>query len=124
LGKAKGKLVGLPGFERSPEPPVQVCSGGVRQAVIGELAPCQDGIDQIKARYRPVPHRHRDGTVQFDNGGWIDVKQNIVQVDDLGPIGRFGARGIGMDGGDDGLQRLRAEPFRRQGLFHQYLSPL
>jgi len=51
-GEREGALVGGARLGRSPQPPEEVGSCGVRQVVGVELAALQDGVDQRQARRR------------------------------------------------------------------------
>src|SRR5690349_13690192 len=49
-------------------------------------------------------HRHRDGVVQRHDGIIADPQQQVIERQDLRPVGRPGARGFVMHGGDGGLK--------------------
>ncbi len=62
----------------------------------------------------PVPHRHRHGTVQLDYGAWDHPHQEVVEVDDQGPVRRGDAGSLRVDRRDGRLDSVRAEPPRPQ----------
>jgi hypothetical protein len=52
---------------------------------------------------------HRDGTVQRHHRVRRDPFQQLVESQDLRPVGVLGARRLGMDRSDGGLQLVRPD---------------
>jgi hypothetical protein len=84
----------------------------VCEAVLEQIAAVQNRIDQRETCPRPIPHRHRDRTIELDDRRRIRSPEKIVQLDDLVPI-RFtrGAR-VGVNSGNGSLYGIRTEPPR------------
>jgi hypothetical protein len=91
----------------------------VREVIAVEVAARKDGVDDGKARRRAVAHRDRGGAVQLDDGRGIGASENIVQADNLLPVGGVGGCCFGMYSRDRGLQRVGAEPPRGDGALDQ-----
>jgi len=58
-----------------------------------------DGVDQFQADSRAFVHGHGHGAVGLDHRRRGSLRQQIVQRDDLAPIGGAGAGGGGVGGG-------------------------
>ena len=57
---------------------------------------------------RAVHHGDRDGVVQRHDRVALDLQQELVQGQDLRPVGRLGGRRLVVHGGDRRLQLVRA----------------
>ena len=115
----EGALVRGAGVRRSPEPPAQLRARGVRETVVQQIAALEDGVDERQTRRRAVAHRHRDRAVQLDHRGGVRSRQHVVEADDLRPVGRGGGRRLGVHRRDRRLNRVRADPPRRQRPLHE-----
>ena len=58
----------------------------------------------------PSHHRDRDGVVERDHRVRRDALEQLVQGEDLRPVGVLGARRLGVHRGDRRLQLVRPEP--------------
>ncbi len=86
-----------------------------------QFAARQEGVDEVQPRLGTVPHGHCHRPVELHHGGRRHPGQEGVQPDDLGPVRGRGFGGLGVDGGNGGLEGVGAHPRGRQGLFHQGL---
>ncbi len=65
-----------------------------------EAATSQYLVGFHQAGFRPVAHRHRNGTVERHHRARSHVEQGVVEPDDLVPIGVGWVRSLGVDSGD------------------------
>ena len=91
----------------------------MREVIAVEIAARQDGVDDRKPRRRAVAHRDRGGAIQLDDGRGIGTREDVVQTDNLRPVGGVRGRGFGVHCRDRGLQRVRTEAPRRDGALDQ-----
>ena len=80
----------------------------MQQVVVVERAAGGQGVDQQQPRRRPLGHRDRDGAVERDDRRRQHAPELVVEQRDLAPVGRLGARGLCVHGGDRRLQRVGA----------------
>ena len=73
-------------------------------------------------RQRAVAHRDRRRAVQLDHRRRIGADEDVVERDDLRPVGRRRRRRLGVHRGDRRLQRVRTEPPQRQGALDERRS--
>ena len=64
-------LIGDPRFAASTQPAAEVGPRGVGEVVVGKLAPREDGVDQLETGFWPIPHGHRDRTIELDDRGGL-----------------------------------------------------
>src|SRR3954451_6959934 len=83
----------------------EVCADRVRAvAGRGELT---GGVVELPERYAgAVHHGHGDDSVERDHGARRDEVEQVVQRQDLPPVGVLGARGFVVHGGDGGLHLI------------------
>jgi hypothetical protein len=76
---------------------------------VGEAIPRQQLIDKTKPLLWTFAHGNGHCTIKFDNRGWMNAKQPIVEQHNLAPV--CGCRGgtLGVNGCDGCLQRVSAE---------------
>ena len=105
-------------FIRGPRGPAiagglqQVRANGVQSVISREpFVPLQPA-QQFEPGFRATDHRHRYCMVQADDGVVGDLKQHRVQRRDLRPVRLLGGRSLVVDGGDGGLDLVRAGPGR------------
>src|SRR6266567_659698 len=60
-----------------------------------------------------VHHGDGDGAVEGHDRAWRHRLKEVIQRQDLGPVRLTGGTGLGVDGGDRGLELVRTE--RRPG---------
>jgi hypothetical protein len=97
---------------------VQVAADGVVPMVLAERPGELTGRGE--PRFRAAHHRDRDGPAQRDHGSRRDLGKQLVQREDLGPVGVRDAVRLVVHGRDRGLQLVRAErPARGEGLLDQ-----
>ncbi len=109
-------FVGGARFSRPSQTTAQVGSRGVSQMVVRQFTTSQDVVDDRESGRRSVAHRNRGGTIQFDDWRRVDLELQIVQRNNLGPVGRGRVLRFGMDGRDRCLKRVRPESMRTQSL--------
>src|SRR5687768_11235545 len=112
LREAERPFVGASCFGGSSQPPVEIRPRRVRQVIVRQIAPREDGIDKGKTRQRALVHRHRYSAVQLDHGRRIRPHQDIIESDDLGPIRGGGAWRLGVHSRDGRLEYVWADPAR------------
>nr|QPG01997.1 hypothetical protein WM98B_00144 [Acinetobacter nosocomialis] len=95
--------VGRPRLLGSPQASAQVGAGGVREVVVGQLAAAEDRVERGQPRRGIVVHRHRNGAVQFHHRRRLEPQQQVIEGDDLRPVGGGGGGRLGMDGRDGRL---------------------
>ena len=79
----------------------------MREIVILKFTTPPNLIDQSQPSRRTIRHGNRNRTVQLDHRGRIYLQQEVVEPDNLRPIGlRRGAR-LGVHRSDCCLQRIR-----------------
>ena len=69
-----------------------------------------DRVDEREAVLRALGHRHRDRAVQLDDRRGRELEQPAVEEGDLAPVGL----GLGVQGGDRGLELVRAGHAQRE----------
>lgn len=114
LGQSQSPFIGFAGLGRSSQPAAQIGAGCVSQVVVGQIAIRQDVVDQAKPCCGAVSHRNRDRLIQGDDWRRLDSRERVVQLDDLMPVRSSSGRGVGMNGRDRGLDRVRANRRRRE----------
>ncbi len=70
----------------------------------------------------PAQLRHGDGAVQRDHGIGPRDQQHVVEGDDLGPVGRLGDLGVGVDRRDRGLDPVLPGPIVVEEAAHQCVT--
>ncbi len=86
----------------------------MRQGVVTQLAAFEKRVHQREPGFRSVAHRDCHRAVELDHRRRLGAQQDIVQTDNLSPIGRRSIARIRVHGHDGGLQRVWAEVPRRQ----------
>ena len=76
------------------------------EVVVGKLAARQDRVDHGQAGRQPVAHRQGNGAVELDHRRGVALQQQVVEADDLSPVGCGSGRRLGMYRCDRGLQRV------------------
>src|SRR5688572_27860634 len=89
--EAEGPLVGRAGFNGPSQPPAEIRPRRMSEVIRGQIATCQERVDQGQTRQGPVPHRDGGGAVQLDHGRRLRAGEHVVQPDDLHPVRRGGA---------------------------------
>src|SRR5262245_14406293 len=108
IGNQRQRLrVALRCLRAGPEATQQVGAGGMEQVVTVDLAGGGQRIDERQRRPRTVHHGDRRRAVQGLDGRRLHAVEEVVEPDDLGPVGVFGSRGPTMNGGNRRLQRER-----------------
>ena len=85
--KRERRLIRLAGVRVLAESSAQFGARGVSQPIVAQVAALEDRVDQRHPRRRPVPHGDRDCPIQFDHGRSVQAPEDVVETDDLGPIG-------------------------------------
>src|SRR3954469_23259251 len=83
-------VVGGSGVGGLAEAAQEIGAGGVRQAVIPQIAAREDGVDQRQAGGWTAPHRDVYRPVQLDHRGRVGAREDVVESDDLVPVGGAG----------------------------------
>ncbi len=87
----------------------QMSANGVEAVMVGEAGVAVECAEQIESGSRPVDHGGGDGVVEHDHGIVRHALEEIVEREDLRPVGVFRAGGFVMNGGDGGLQCVTAD---------------
>jgi hypothetical protein len=84
----------------------------VREVIVGEVLARQQVIDKSKTLLRTFAHGNGNCAVQFDNRGWLNPQQAVVEQRNLAPV--RGCRGgtLGVNGRNGRLQSVGAEAAR------------
>jgi len=75
--------------------------------VAGENATLLEFLNDEKSGFRPVGHRHRNGSVERDDRGRNHLGQTAVEVGDLSPVGICRSWCGGVAGRDRSLELIR-----------------
>ena len=86
----------------------------MRETIIRQFTARENGIDERQARGGTVAHRHRHRAVQFDHRGRLKLRKQIIQADDLRPVGCGAAGRLRMHRRNRRLQAIRTRPALRQ----------
>jgi hypothetical protein len=81
----------------------------------GDAGVASERIEQFQAGARAMHHGSGDGLVQRDDRVVGCLPQELVQGEDLRPVGGLGGRGFVVDGGDGRLQLVGAGSLAAQG---------
>lgn len=92
----------------------QVCSYGV-DAVVFEVQGGQFGERGVRA----VDHGDGDDAVEGDHGAGCGDGEQVVEAEDLFPVGVVRGGGFGVDGGDGGLELVGADLGGAQGVLDE-----
>ena len=76
---------------------------GMQKVIILEIAGCRQDIDERESGLGALDHGDGDGAIQGNDGRRLKAGEDIVEREDLAPIGIFGACGAAMQRGDRGL---------------------
>ena len=90
----------------------QVRAHRVQAMVFGHPVVGVERVEQGEPGTRAVHHCDRDRTVQRDHRVGRDPLQQVVEGDDLGPVGVVVTRCLVVDRGDRGLDLVRADAAR------------
>src|SRR6185295_7893986 len=104
-GEVDGPLVSLAGIRMAAEAPAEVGASRVRKLVAVEFVP--EPAQRRETSLWTVAHRYRHRAIQLDDGRGREGEQDVVQPDDLAPVGvfrRLGLRVYGCDGCLDGVR--------------------
>ena len=85
----------------------QVGARGVVGLVVGESL-VVDLVEGGEAGIGTVELGDRDGAVEIDDRAGSQLGELVVERDDLCPVGRRRGGGVGVDGGDGGVDLIRA----------------
>jgi hypothetical protein len=66
-------------------------------------------LNQFEAGPGSGNHAAGDGVVERDDRVVVQAEQDVIEGGDLGPVGRFGARRLIMEGGDSCLELVRPD---------------
>lgn len=80
-----------------------VGAGCGEQVVVAEFWALGEIVQKQNACFGPLGHGHGGGTIELDYRRRLHAEQDIVEGDDLGPVGLSGGAGMGMNSGDGGL---------------------
>jgi len=85
----------------------QMCSDSVQTVMFRKAGVRFEGVQQFQAARCTMHHRHRDRMVQHDH--WVvgHAPEQIVECEDLRPIGVICSGSFVVNGGDGGLQLVR-----------------
>ena len=75
-------------------------------------------FDKYYRDHRALKHY---GSVDGDDGAGAEREQDVVELDDLSPVGRCGSWGVGVDGGDCRLHLVRPWPVRGEARPHDVM---
>jgi TonB dependent receptor len=87
--------------------------------ILGEVLARQQVIDKSKTLLQTFAHGNGHHAVQFDNRGWLNPKQLVIERRNLAPV-RGGHGGtFGVNGRNGRLQSVRTEAARSKRAFGQ-----
>src|SRR5439155_6380822 len=66
-------------------------------------------VDDVQAAGGAVRHRNGHRAVELHHWGWGEPGQGLIERGDACPVGVLGGAGLGVAGGDRGLQYVRAD---------------
>ena len=81
----------------------QMGTNGVEAMMAGQSSIGVERIQQLESRGRAVHHGRGDGVIEHHHGIVGHAFQELVQRQDLRPVGILGSGRFVMDGGDGGL---------------------
>ena len=93
----------------------QMGANGVQAMMAGQPSIGVERIQQLESRGRAVHHGRGDGVIEHHHGIVGHAFQQVIQRQDLRPVGILGAGRFVVNGGDGGLQLVRANRALRQG---------
>ena len=97
----------------------QVGADGVQTVAAAQQGLAVQGCQQVQAGPGALHHGHGDGAVEGHHRAGGDAFQQLVQAEDLAPVGVLGPWRLGVHGGDGGLELVGAERPVGQGLQDQ-----
>ncbi len=87
----------------------QMSANGVEPVMARETVVRVQRLEQVEPGGRAMHHGGGDGVVEQDHGVVRHAFEQIVEGEDLWPVGVLGARCLVMDGGDGSLQCVTAD---------------
>src|ERR1700744_1300235 len=102
-----GGVVGGCRFFGPAEATEEVGAGGVEQVISGQVALVQR-VELVEGGGGACDLGQGDAAVEGDDRGGGDGQELVVEGEDLAPVGGGGHRGVGVDGGDRGLELVGA----------------
>src|SRR6478672_6106596 len=89
------------------------------EVIVGEAIARQQVIDKTKTLLRTFAHRDGHCTIEFDNRGWMNAQQLIVEQGNLAPV--RGCRGgtLSVNSGNSRLQSVGTKPARLKSAFSE-----
>src|SRR6266508_2402255 len=100
----------------------QVCPYGFEAVGVGHPVVGVEGAEQGEAGLRAVHHGQGDGAAERGYRSGRHLGEDVVQGEDLRPVGGLGGRGLVVHGGDGGLQLVGADGHGPQGGAEQRLA--
>jgi hypothetical protein len=108
VGQRNRPPIGRPGPVDVARTVEQLRPAGVQGLVAGEAVVVFERREQFEPRVGAVDVSDGDGAVDGDDGRRVDLLESPVERRDLGPICLRDRRCLRVDGGDRGLQLVRA----------------
>src|SRR5689334_25078980 len=91
----------------------------MRDMVVPQVTASENRVDQLDAVLRAITHCNGRRAIQLDDGRWVGAQQQVVENDDLRPVGVVRRRSLRVHRGDRGLQRVWSESARRERALDQ-----
>src|SRR3954468_21675934 len=113
-GKRQCALERHPRVGDSSQPPAQLGTRRMREAVVAQIAAIEDRVDERQSGRRTVAHRDGDGAIQLDHRRRVRSQQHLIEAGDLRPVGLGGAGRLGVERRDRRLDRIRTRPCRER----------
>src|SRR5581483_8183981 len=107
-------LVRSAGLRNPAQSAAQVRAARVREMIVREMLARQQVIDKRKPLRQTFAHGNGHGAVQFDNRGWMNLEQPVVEQRNLAPVRRCRGGTLSMNGGNNRLQSVGAKAARLQ----------
>jgi hypothetical protein len=71
----------------SSESAAHIGAGSVGQVVVRQRALVEEALNEHKTGKGTIPHRHRDGPIQFHDRRGLNSGEHVIECDNLSPIG-------------------------------------
>ena len=113
-GQSGGAQIGVVRLATPSETLQELGADTVPAVSCCELSIASQAVDDREPGGGPTVHGYGHGAVELDDRIGVDTQQEVVQRDDLSPVGRLEVACLRMDCGDGTLELVRPDRPARQ----------